>query len=123
MMDWFLPLIGGLGIGSLLKGLIDHFLAVKTRYNDRVYQEKRDAYLGLLQAIREAAVKPSKEAGTAYGLWQARCTLFGAEDVVAAAQQFVDTNEDRGMRGGARDLAYQELIKAMRKDLSSKPAH
>lgn len=59
MTKWLLPLIGGLGIGSLLKGLVDHFLAVKTKSIDRVYQEKREAYLGLLQALREVAVKPS----------------------------------------------------------------
>jgi hypothetical protein len=52
-MDWILPLIGGLGLGlglgSLLKSVIDHFNARRALTQDRLYQEKREAYLGLLR--------------------------------------------------------------------------
>lgn len=117
-MDWLLPLIGGLGIGSLLKGVVDHFLAGRAKSSDRAYQEKREVYIGLLQALREAAVKPSNENAKAFALWHARCAIFGANEVTVAAQRLIDTDH-KGTKGGARDNAYQDLINAMRKDMGA----
>ncbi len=42
-MDWLFPFIGGLGIGSLLKGLVDHFLLNKSKAKERAYDEMREA--------------------------------------------------------------------------------
>ncbi|MDD3181421.1 MAG: hypothetical protein PHD48_01235 [Alphaproteobacteria bacterium] len=112
-MDWFFPLVGGLGIGSLLKGIVDHFLVNKTKVKERSYQEMREAYLGLLESLHDAAVYPSDENAKAYALWQTRCKLFGSERVSKAAQNMVDTNEDRN----GRFLAHGELLDAMREDL------
>jgi hypothetical protein len=47
-MDWFLPLIAGLGIGSIIKSIADHFMSRRASDRDRWYQEKRDAYTAFL---------------------------------------------------------------------------
>jgi hypothetical protein len=113
-MDWILPLVAGLGLGSLLKSIIDHFMSRRASNNDRWYQERREAYLGLLNALHEAAVHPSDENSKGYALWQTRCDLFGSKEVSKYAQELVDTNE--GPRA-IRNAAFQNLIQAMKTDL------
>ena len=34
-MDWFLPLIAGLGLGSVIKSVADHFMTRKASEHDR----------------------------------------------------------------------------------------
>ena len=113
-MDWVLPLIGGLGIGSLLKSMIDHFISRRAIAHDRLYQEKREAYLGLLSALHQAAVEHSDQNSKAYALWQTRCQLFGSLDVSRFAQAMVDTNDSPR---SDRDAAFQGLTNAIRQDL------
>lgn len=113
-MEWISLLVGGLGLGSLLKSYIDHFNARRAVIVDRLYQEKREAYLGLLNALHKAAIHPSDENSKDYALWQTRCQLFGAEDVARFAQALVDTND--GPRS-ERESAFAGLVQAMRDDL------
>lgn len=58
IMDWILPLIGGLGIGAVIKSVVDNFNTRRAVSQDRRYKEKREAYLGLLSALHKAAVQP-----------------------------------------------------------------
>ena len=58
-MDWILPLIAGRGLGSIIKSIADHFMSRRASDHDRWYQEKREAYTGLLTALHDAAVRPS----------------------------------------------------------------
>jgi hypothetical protein len=113
-MEWVLPLIGGLGLGSLLKSIIDHFNSRRAATQDRLYQEKREAYLGLLSALHKAALQHSNENSKEFALWQARCELFGSPEVSQFAQALVDTNNSARAE---RDSAFKGLIEAMRKDL------
>ncbi|MFA4994539.1 MAG: hypothetical protein WC521_04460 [Bdellovibrionales bacterium] len=117
MMDWILPLLGGLGIGTLLKGIVDHFLAVKSKSDERIYLEKRETYLGLIDAMYESDVHPSLETQKNYGKWHNRCKLYGSHAVVDASQRFIDTSS--AVTGEARSKAYRELFEEMRKDLGA----
>ncbi|HMN50539.1 MAG TPA: hypothetical protein PKB01_00580 [Xanthobacteraceae bacterium] len=113
-MDWFAPLFAGLGLGTLITTIVSNLMSRRANLNDRTYQEKREAYLGLLKAIHEAATKPSDETAKAYALWQTRCNLFGSASVSKYAQDFVDTND------GPRELraaAFNNLVIAMKADL------
>lgn len=114
-MDWLMPLIAGLGIGSLLKSFVDYLIARRTNAHQRWYQEKREAYLGLVEAIRKAAIKPSDEASKEFGYWKIRCELFGTTEVANLAQRMIDTTE----RTAEREVVFRELIQAMRKDFWS----
>ena len=116
-MDWLLPLIGGLGIGSLLKGIVDHLLANKSKSSDRIYNEKRETYLGLLNALHESDVRPSPENAKAYGNWHNRCKLFGSKGVIEASQRLIDSSSD--VHGDARKRAYDELFLEMREDIGN----
>lgn len=112
-MEWILPLLAGLGIGSLLKSMADHFMARRASTSDRWYQEKRESYLGLLQALHDAAIHPSDKNSMAFALWQTRCELFGSKDVAMYAQAMVDTNDGPGEQ---RNEDFKNLIQAMKAD-------
>lgn len=111
-LSWVPALIGGLGIGSLANS----FLTRRSSLKDRWYQEKREAYLGLLQALHDAAIRPSDENSKAFALWQTRCEVFGSSDVTKYAQLMKDTNE--GPRTD-RDAAFRGLIDAIKRDLKT----
>lgn len=113
-MEWILPLLGGLGIGAVIKSVIDHFNARRAVSQDRHYQEKREAYLGLLGALHKAAVESSDQNSKEFALWQTRCQLFGSLEVANFAQAIVDTNDRPRVE---REEAFKGLIEAMRKDL------
>jgi len=113
-MEWVLPLVGGLGLGSLLKSVIDHFNNRRAVTQDRLYQEKREAYLGLLGALHKAAVKHSDENSKEFALWQTHCQLFGSPEVSKFAQAIVDTNDRPHPE---REAAFKGLVESMREDL------
>ncbi len=115
-MEWILALIGGLGIGSLITSVVGHLMTRRAATSDRWYQEKREAYVGLLKALHDAAAHPSDEHSKAYALWQTRCELFGSSQVSKYAQLMVETNN--GPRT-ERDKAFRGLIESMRADLKS----
>jgi hypothetical protein len=114
-MDWLLPLIGGLGIGSLLKGFFDHFLDKRSKGADRLYEEKREIYFGLLDALHQSDIRPSVENAKEFGNWANKCKLFGSEKVLAAVQSMIDTSVD--VKSEARKDAYDALFLAMREDI------
>jgi hypothetical protein len=113
-VQWVLPLLGGLGIGTLITQVVTQFITRRASVRDRLYQEKRAAYLGLLEALHDAAALSSPENWRAYGRWQTRCSLFGSMDVMTAAQKQVDLKDAPGEQ---RDAAFHELLHAMRVDL------
>ncbi len=115
-MELVIGLIGGLGIGSLITSVATHFMSRRATVSDRWYQEKREAYLGLITAIHNAAISPSEERAKAYALWQTRCDLFGSAPVSKYAQLFVDTNDGPRIE---REKAFRGLIEAMKADLST----
>ena len=112
-MNWA-ELVGGLGIGSLITSVTTYFMTRRPTAKDRWYQEKREAYLGLLSALHDAAVSPSDAKSKSYALWQSRCDLFGSPAVSLYAQRIADTND--GPRE-ARNEAFNGLIQAMKADL------
>src|SRR5579871_3055150 len=116
IMEW-IPLVGGLGIGAVLKSIADYFMARRAATSDRWYQEKREAYLGLLTALHTAAVEPSDAHSKGYALWQTKCDLFGSSDVSTFAQRIVDTNDSPIEE---RNEAFRNLIAAMKADLQRK---
>lgn len=113
-MELVSVLIGGLGIGSVLTAIINHFITRRAVATDRLYAEKREAYVGLLNALHQAAVHPTDENAKHFALWQTRCELFGSKEVATFAQRIVDT--DSGPRE-ERNTAFRALLDAMKADL------
>lgn len=116
-MNWavLIGLLGSFGIGSVITSIITNYLTRRSAANDRWFQEKRDAYIGLLNALHDAAVHPSDASSKAYALWQTKCTIFGSDAASKYAQRIVDTNDGPKEE---RERAFEYLIKAIRADLT-----
>jgi hypothetical protein len=117
-MESILALIGGLGIGSLLTKIVDYYLNRNTSKRTRLYEEKREAYLGLLDSLSKAAISPSDENSKLFALWQTRVEIFGSKEAAIAVQGIIDTNN--GPKAD-RERYFHSLIQAIREDLGSNP--
>ena len=101
------------GFFSVLGGLLTNFLAIRREQSLRKYNEKKEAYIGLLNAIHEAAVRPTDAASKNFALWQTRVELVGSRTVCRFAGRLPETNDNRI----ERDVAFKGLRDAMRSDL------
>jgi hypothetical protein len=117
-MEWLMPLLGGLGLGSVAGVLVNAWLQGRRSDKELRHAEKREAYLALLEALHQAAVDRSGAGAKAYGLAMARVHLVGSPQVVEAGERV------RRARAGSDDMltAQNALFAAMRKDLGVDPA-
>ncbi|QGP57148.1 hypothetical protein PsalMR5_04605 (plasmid) [Piscirickettsia salmonis] len=58
----------------------------KSKKEERRYEEKKTAYVGLLTSIHDAAIRASDENSKAYALWKAKCQIFGSDKAVRFSQ-------------------------------------
>lgn len=108
-----LGIFGGLGIGTLVNSAYTLHRGRQSQMQDRLYSEKREAYLGLLQSLHDAAISPSDANSKNFALWQTRCSLFGSQEVSTYIQAIIDTND--GPRED-REHAFQKLLDEMKKE-------
>ena len=113
-MEWG-TLLGVFGIGAIFKTILDSVLSAKKDRASLQYKEKREAYLGLLDALHKAAVSPSDENSKIFALWQTKVSIFGSQEASDAVKGIVDTND--GPRE-SRNMYFNNLLKAIREDLA-----
>jgi len=111
-MDWF-PLLGAFGLGSVLTALVQSWLSARSKASERSFEERKEAYIGLLEAYHQAAVEGTDQAGKKFAYWQMRCEIVGPQAVRNAIEEIVATNDD--LKG--RTLAHEKLKSSIRKDL------
>jgi hypothetical protein len=113
-MEWG-ALLGAFGVGAIFKSVIDELLSRRKSKEARKYQEKREAYLGLLDALHLAAVTPGDANSKNFALWQTKVSIFGSERVGRAVQGMIDTNDGPKEE---RQQYFRELLAAIREDLN-----
>jgi hypothetical protein len=113
----YIKLISAAGLGGIVGGLLtavmQSWLANKQHLNDRSFQEKKESYIGLLEAYHKAAVESTDAAAKNFAYWQMRCELVAPQNVRESIRKTVDTNNDKAKRY----TAHEELKEALRKDL------
>ncbi len=112
-MEWIVALFGGLGMGSLMTTVVNHFLAKKSGASARLYQEKREAYLGMTKALYDAEIEPGPKNEKMFGHYLNVTKIFGSPEVVSAAQGVIQSAPNSPDRANALSNFYN----AMRKDL------
>jgi hypothetical protein len=117
MTNFVVPLVVGIGIGSLFASIACYFMMTQ-RLAKRLYQEKREAYLGLLDALRDAKNDSSVTDIEAWAHWQTRCVLFGSPEVTRYAQEVANQIDKPAAE---YNTAVNNLIRAMRADLHRWP--
>lgn len=113
-MDNFFAVIGGLGIGSLITVVVQSFLQSTRVKSERAFNEKKEAYVGLLEALRNVSVEHSNESVKDFAYWQMRCELVGSKKVRIAIQKIIESNNDKN----ARAIAMENLKRSLREDMS-----
>jgi hypothetical protein len=108
-----LPLISAFGMGAIVTALVQAWLLKKAELLKRNFQEKKECYVGLLEAYHRAAIENTNEAAKNFGYWQMRCDLVAPQEVRKAIQEIINTNENKE----ARNVAHENLKRALRKDL------
>jgi len=105
--------ISAFGLGAILTTVFQAFFNVYQKKKDLVFQEKKEAYVGLLQAYHRAAVEDSDDAGKEFAYWQMRCELISNKKVRAAIQGIIDTDGNKPKRY----IAHDNLKDVLREDL------
>jgi hypothetical protein len=108
--------VGGI-IGSLLTTVVQGWLSNRQHIADRNFQEKKEVYVGFLQAIHESDINRAPEAAKNVGHWQNRCELVASKEVNEAIKEFFLTNPVNGDVHPDRPRVLREIKVAMRKDL------
>jgi hypothetical protein len=112
-MDQTISLLTAFGLGSIVTALVQAWLSRRYTLDERNFQERKSAYIGLLEAYHRAAIEGTDEAAKSFALWQMRCELVAPAPVCNAISQIIATNEDRH----GRNIAHENLKIAMRADL------
>jgi hypothetical protein len=107
---------GGI-VGSLLTTIVQAWLAGKQVTSNRNFSEKKDAYLGFLEAAHRSEIQQTLEASMNWGYWRNRCELVASPEVILLLQKVEDTNPIDGNSHPHRPHIIRQLKDAMRKDL------
>jgi len=105
--------LSSFGLGALVVAAFQAFFNLYQAKKVLAFKEKKEAYVGLLQAYHKAAVENTDRAAKDFGYWQMRCELISNAKVRKAIQDIVDTNEDIE----SRHKAHERLKAVIRKDL------
>src|SRR5512145_1909736 len=127
--DTVIALVGGLGIGSLVATVIQHWLTQRSKVDDRRFVELREAFAGLLQSIAEldrvhSGDHPDDEKTRAnVGLMHsvARIELVAPAEIVDLATGWRDGLLTDSGTGEELDRIMEELVLSMRKALGVAP--
>ncbi len=109
-----IPFLTAFGIGSITTALIQHWFTTRAKKDARSFAERKEAYVGLLQAYHRAAVENTDAAAKEFAYWHMRCDLVAPLNVRTAIQSIIETNESMT----ARSRAHEQLQSALRSDLS-----
>ncbi len=105
--------LSAFGLGALVVAIFQALFNFYQRKITLAFQEKKEAYVGLLEAYHEAAIEGDDRAAKNFAYWQMRCELVSNTKVRKAIQAIVDTNENPLMRYEA----HEKLKEALRVDL------
>ena len=110
-------LISGIGVGAILSAAIQSWFSFKRENRQRIFQEKKDAYLGFLNAMYVAEISSSEENQLKGGYWMNVIKIVGSKKVNDLLKQHLATNPVNGDIHPDRPRVLSDLYKEMRVDL------
>ena len=113
-----MSIFGAFGIGSVVTLLIKNHLDRNNALEERLYNEKKEAFLETLEALRRLAAEPEQaQQQYLFAIALQKLKLFGSNGVQRAAERI--TNGQRQPNDNV-NLLLDKLLVEMRKDLQSK---
>lgn len=110
----FLQFLSAFGLGAIVTALVQAWLSQKAAKDERNFQEKKECYLGLLEAYRKACLLGS-DVEKEFGYWSARCALAAPENIRDMIEQMKTSDFSK------QEEVFKHLQSAMRKDLGVQP--
>jgi hypothetical protein len=112
----FLALLTAFGVGSIVTAIIQFWLSARATEKQRMYDERKEAYVGLLHSWKEYESKePSDEGAFEIGHWLLRAQLVAPKPTLLHLNRW----EETPVGSQERIEATRALKSAMRKDLCS----
>src|ERR1700733_11195618 len=112
-----LQFISAFGLGAIVTALVQAWFSNRAYIAKRDFEEKKESYIGFLDALHRSEVKGTPEAAHEVGHWENRIALVGSPTVIDACTKIRESNPtDHGVHP-MRPSALRELKAAMRKDL------
>lgn len=71
--------LSAFGLGALVTALVQAWLSQRADIARRNFQEKKECYIGLLEAYRKACLKSNGETQNEFAYWAVRCGLVAPE--------------------------------------------
>lgn len=105
--------LGGLGAGSVITALLQHFLSRRAQQADALRKDRSEVYAGLLQAIEALEVANSVASAKRFGMWAARAEIVGSSAVIDAISAMRTTAPNSPQR----ESSLKHLLRCMRSDL------
>jgi len=103
------------GLGSIVTAFVQSYIATKQQIDQRRFEERKSAYIGLLEAFRDAHLGSTSErideAGKVFGYWQMRCDLVASEPVRKSIQAVLDADRED------QPNAVEKMKSAMRSEI------
>jgi hypothetical protein len=104
--------LGGVGAGSVLTAVVQHYLTRRAQKDDLLQQERSEVFNGLLQALETLETKDTAENAKRFGFWAARAEIVASPAVLVAISDLRSTPPN----SGDRSLAMDRMLRAMRAD-------
>ena len=86
---YLVHLLTAFGLGSIITVIMQFWLQSRAKISERSFSERKEVYVGLLEAYHEAAVNPSEKMSKNFAYWQMRCDLVAPLNVRKAIQRIV----------------------------------
>lgn len=110
MLETIFQVIPIIGLGSLVTIVVQNWFKKRESLSDRVYAEKREVYVGILEAISQVAQNRSAENLARLSYWRIRCELVASKTARKAISERLDSD------GGDPKL-HETFVSELRKDL------
>jgi Na+/glutamate symporter len=83
--------LGGI-VGGVVTSVLQSWLSRRAALNERTFREKKEAYVGFLQALSESEIAQTESAAKQVGHWQNICDLVGSAAVRILIAKLFETN-------------------------------
>ncbi len=109
--------LSAFGLGAIVVAFVQAWFSHRAYISKRNFEEKKESYIGFLDAMHQSEVERTEKSALNVGHWQNRIELVGSRTVIGACTRIKETNPISGEVHPERPQAMRDLKEAMRKDL------
>ena len=110
--------LSAFGLGAIVVAFVQAWFSHRAYISKRNFEEKKESYIGFLDALHQSEVERTEKSSLNVGHWQNRIELVGSRTVIGECARIGETNPISGEVHPERPQVMHDLKKAMRKDLS-----